>query len=54
MIGPITKAMLAKFFSHGVQIALSTGRLFHFTKAVAEVLGGAGHYLCDEGAHSLP
>lgn len=46
--------MLAKFFSHGVQIALSTGRLFHYTEPVAEMLGLPVHYLCADGAHILP
>lgn len=37
-----------------MEIALATGRLYHYTKPVADLLGFPVHYICTDGGFILP
>lgn len=49
-----TKRMLTTLRQAGVEIALVTGRMYHFTVPVQELLGFPVHFVCTDGAYLRP
>lgn len=49
-----TRNMLATLEKAGVHIAFVTGRMFHFTAPIQDLLGFPVHFVCTDGAYLQP
>ncbi|NLY90591.1 MAG: HAD family phosphatase [Firmicutes bacterium] len=53
-IGQETRKMLNTLQQAGVQIAFVTGRMYHFTAPIQDLLGFPVHFVCTDGAYLRP
>jgi len=53
-ISPPTRKLLTALHQAGVEIAFVTGRMYHFTTPIQELLGFPVHYICTDGAFFQP
>src|SRR5690606_1933256 len=49
-----TRKLLTALHQAGVEIAFVTGRMYHFTTPIQELLGFPVHYICTDGAFFQP
>ncbi|MBA2133178.1 HAD family hydrolase [Capillibacterium thermochitinicola] len=49
-----TRKMLTALHQAGVEIAFVTGRMYHFTVPIQDLLGFPVHYICTDGAFFQP
>ena len=49
-----TRRLLTRLQQAGVEIAFVTGRMYHFTAPVQELLGFPVHFVCTDGAYLRP
>jgi hydroxymethylpyrimidine pyrophosphatase-like HAD family hydrolase len=52
-VSPELKGIFGRLRARGIEVTLSTGRLPHWSAAVAEELGLDGYVICTEGGHVL-
>ena len=53
-ISPATKNMLTALYRAGVTITFVTGRMYHFTAPIQDLLGFPVHFICTDGALLKP
>ncbi|NLC52569.1 MAG: HAD family phosphatase [Firmicutes bacterium] len=53
-ISQLTRKLLTELYQAGVEIAFVTGRMYHFTAPIQDLLGFPVHYICTDGAFFQP
>ena len=51
-IGQPTRKLLTELYQAGVEIAFVTGRMYHYTAPIQDLLGFPVHFVCTDGAFS--
>ena len=53
-IGPATKQLLHDLHRRGIAITIATGRMYHFSQHVQDLLGFPLNFICTDGAYLRP